>query len=225
MRRNRAMLAAVDRRALPSLLWISDGRGDVDRLTAIVAAAVGAGLRAVQLREPVWSARQLAEACGRVQPLLAAVGGLLFVNDRVDVAAMGCCDGVQVGHRSVPVAAARRALGPQPWLGASCHGAEELAAAAAGGADFALLSPIWPTASKPGHPGLGLAAAGALTAAAALPIVWLGGVTASRIATVRALPQAQRPVGFAVLGAIGSAADPAAATAALVQAVDAALAT
>lgn len=218
------MVAASRSRALPSLLWISDGQGDLARVLAVVDAAVAAGLRAVQLREPAWSARQLAAACERVRPRLAAVGGLLLVNDRIDVAAAGSCDGAQVGHRSLPVGAARAALGAQPWLGASCHDAGELAAAAAGGADFALLSPVWPTASKPGHPGLGLAAAGALTAGAPLPVHWLGGATSARIAAVRALPVAQRPAGFAVLGAIGAAADPQAATADLLQAIDAALA-
>lgn len=218
------MVAASRSRALPSLLWISDGRGDLERVLGIVDAAVAAGLRAVQLREPAWSARQLVAACARVRPLLAAVDGVLLVNDRVDVAAAGDCDGAQVGHRSLPVGAARAALGPQPWLGASCHDAEELAAAAAGGADFALLSPLWPTASKPGHPGLGLAAAGALTVNAPLPVHWLGGVTAARIANVQALPARQRPAGFAVLGAIGAAADPRAATAELLRAIAVALA-
>lgn len=218
------MVAASRARALPSLLWISDGRGDLERLVGIVGAAVAGGLRAVQLREPSWSARQLVAACARVRPLLAAVDGVLLVNDRVDVAAGGGCDGAQVGHRSLPVGAARTALGPRPWLGASCHDAGELAAAAAGGADFALLSPVWPTASKPGHPGLGLAAAGALTVGAPLPVHWLGGATVARIATARALPAPQRPAGFAVLGAIGAAADPQSATAELLQAVAGALA-
>jgi len=159
-----------------------------------------------------------------MRPLFARVGGALLVNDRVDVAASGCCDGAQVGHRSLQVAEARRVLGAAPWLGASCHDAEELAVAAAGGADFALLSPVWPTASKPGNPALDVAAAGALTAAARLPVHWLGGVTAARIAATQALPRSQRPAGFAVLGAIGAAADPAAVTAELVRSVAAALA-
>lgn len=224
MRRNRGMSASDRVRALPCLLWVSDGHGDVARLEHVVAAAVAAGLRWVQLREPGWSARQLADACARLRPVLRAVGGVLLANDRVDVAAAGVCDGAQVGHRSLPVATARRVLGPGPWLGASCHDASELAAAAVGGADFALLAPVWPTASKPGHTGLGVATAGELTAAAPLPVLWLGGVTAARLAAVRQLPPGQRPRGFAVRGAIGDASDPATATGALLQAIAAALA-
>jgi thiamine-phosphate pyrophosphorylase len=217
------MPSAANPRTPPRLLLVSDGRGDASRLADVVAAAIDAGVRAVQLREPSMTARELAACCARLQPLLAAVDGLLFVNDRVDVAAAGCCDGAQVGHRSLPPAAARRALGPGRWLGVSAHDAGELAAAAAAGADFALLSPVWPTASKPGAAGLGVAGAAALTAAAALPVLWLGGVTAARVAAVAALPAAQRPRGFAAIGAVFAAREPAAAAAELLRAIDGAL--
>jgi thiamine-phosphate pyrophosphorylase len=207
----------------PRLLLVTDGVGDVARLRGIVGAAIAGGVRAVQLREPSWSVRQLAAVALELQPLLRAVGGQLFVNDRVDVAAAGCCDGVQVGHRSLPPAAARLALAGRAGVGVPSHDPEELAAAAAAGADFALLSPVWTTASKPGHNGLGPARAGAWTADARLPVLWLGGVTAERIAAVRALPPQHRPVGFAVRGALCEAADVAAAAAALQDAVDRAL--
>lgn len=217
------MPSATKPRTPPRLLLVSDGHGNAARLCAIATAAVAAGVRAVQIREPKWSARELMACCAKLRPLLAGVGGLLFVSDRVDVAAADLCDGVQVGHRSLPPAAARQALGARPWLGASTHDAAELAAAAAGGADFALLSPVWPTPSKPHASGLGVAQAAALTAAACLPTLWLGGVTADRVGAVAALPKAQRPVGFAVLGAICAAADPGAAAAAMLRAIDAAL--
>lgn len=210
-------------RTLPRLLLVSDGRGDAVRLADVVRAALAVGVRAVQVRERAWSARELAAFCVQLQPDFAAVDGLLLVNDRVDVAAAGCCAGVQIGHRSLPPAAARRALGPQGVLGCSAHDETELAAAAVAGADFALLSPVWPTASKPLTPSLGIWAAGALTATACVPVLWLGGVTAARIAAVAELPPTLRPRGFAVMGAVFAAADPANAAAALLQAVDAAL--
>src|SRR5688572_16823396 len=80
------------RRLDPSLLrlvLITDGRGDPVRVERIVTAVVEAGVRCVQLREPQWSARALLRACERLQPVLAAHGALLLVNDRADVAATG----------------------------------------------------------------------------------------------------------------------------------------
>jgi len=198
-------------RALPldalRLLFVTDGRGDESRVVASVERAVRGGCRAVQLREPAWSAAQMAECAARLRPLLHDVGGLLFANDRCDLAACGACDGAQVGVRSLPPALARRAVGEGAWLGVSCHDATELARAKAAGADFALLSPVWPTGSKPGHGGLAVARAGLLTEGAGLPLLWLGGVTAARADEVRELPVTQRPVGIAVMSAIADAND------------------
>lgn len=194
---------------------VTDGRGDLARIERLVDAVLAGGCRCVQLREFGWSARQLAEACERLRPRVEACDGWLLVNDRVDVAASGAAHGVQLGHRSLAPAAARARLGRAAVIGYSAHDAAQLATAAAAGCDFALLSPVWPTQSKPGAPGLGVAAAAGLTAAASLPVVWLGGVSAERCAAIGALPAAQRPVGVAALSALMAAADPAQVAAAL----------
>ncbi len=200
------------------LLFVTDGRGDESRVVSLAERAVRGGCRAVQLRETAWSAAQLAVCAARVRPLLQQVGGVLLVNDRCDLAACGACDGAQVGVRSLPPDQARRAVGERALLGVSCHDAVELAEAEAAGADFALLSPVWPTRSKPGHVGLSVARAGALTAGAGLPTLWLGGVTSARAAEVAGLPPVQRPVGIAVMSAIADAADPEAAARELLRA-------
>ncbi|MGF1546308.1 MAG: Nudix family hydrolase [Thiotrichales bacterium] len=62
-------------------------------------------------------------------------------------------------------------------LSAACHDAEELAQARQVGADFALLSPVRPTRSHPGMPTLGWVRFAELSAAAALPVYALGGLT------------------------------------------------
>jgi thiamine-phosphate pyrophosphorylase len=200
------------------LVLVTDGKGDLARLEAIVAAAVAGGVRCVQIREPQWSARMLAQAAERLRPALAAAGGVLLVNDRVDVAAAGCADGAQIGHRSLPADLARRALGHDRLLGYSAHDQAELDLAAAAGCDFALLSPVWPTASKPGMPHLGEARAAALTAAARLPVVWLGGINAANAARIGDMQAAGRPVGIAVRSELMGATDPRYAAAALLRA-------
>jgi thiamine-phosphate pyrophosphorylase len=202
-----------------AVLLVSDGRGDRGRLRALVADAVAGGVRAVQLREPMLSARDLAALADELRPLLERHAGLLFVNDRVDVAAAGHAHGAQVGHRSLRPAAARALLPAPLLLGASAHDRQQLDEAADAGCDFALLAPVWPTASKPGASGLGVAAAAALTAAARLPVLWLGGVTAARMAELGGLPAAARPRGVAAIAAICGAPDVRAAAAALVDAV------
>jgi thiamine monophosphate synthase len=65
---------------------------------------------------------------------------------------------------------------PRFLLTAACHDASELARAAAIGADLALLSPAFATASHPGAEDLGPARFRALAAGSPLPLLALGGV-------------------------------------------------
>ena len=71
---------------------------------------------------------------------------------------------------------------PPGMVGRSCHDAAELRAAAAEGADYATLSPIFRPISKPGYgPPLGLSRLADLCAGAGLPVYALGGIeTAAR---------------------------------------------
>ena len=61
-------------------------------------------------------------------------------------------------------------------VGASAHSAAEIAEAAALGADYATLSPIFATACKPGVAPLGTAALAAACKASPLPVFALGGI-------------------------------------------------
>lgn len=204
------------------LLFVTEGLGKPDWIVRTVEKAVGAGLRAVQLRERDLTAAQLRELGQRLLPTLEAVGGLLFLNDRVDVALAGHGHGVQLGHHSLPVAEARRLCGRKLILGASTHDAKQLAGAVEGGADFALLSPVHATSSKPDVAPLGIRRAGDLTREAGLPVRWLGGFDHRHVASLRDVPAGDRPIGVAVRGAISKARDPAAETTRILAALEAA---
>jgi thiamine-phosphate diphosphorylase len=214
-------MIALRRRLDPSVLRlviVTDGVGDLERIADVVARATAAGARCVQLREPKWSARQLMRGCERIVPLLEAVDGIVLVNDRLDVAAARMAHGAQIGFKSLPPDIAREILGPGAVLGYSAHDQEELDLAAEAGCDFALLSPIWPTSSKP-VPHLGEARAVRLTATARLPVVWLGGVHVRHAARVGQLTGYERPAGVAVRSAVMGAEDPGAAVRRLLRAV------
>ncbi|WP_238007701.1 thiamine phosphate synthase [Dactylosporangium sp. AC04546] len=88
-----------------------------------------------------------------------------------------------------------------------CHDLGDLVAAATGGVDYATLSPIYPTRSKPGYgPPLGLAGLGRMALAVAIPVYALGGVDSP--ARVRDCLD-QGAAGVAVMGAVMRADDPA----------------
>jgi len=144
-------------------------------LLAGLEEVLARGARLIQLRlvplEPAEHAALAAEALR----LCRARGARLLINGPQELAAAWGMDGVHLSARRLASLEARPALG---LAGASCHGPEELARAAALGLDYALLSPVRPTASHPERPALGWErfAAWAREVAGTLPVYALGGV-------------------------------------------------
>jgi len=118
---------------------------------------------------------------------LSNVPSFLFVNDRLDVALAVPPAGVQLGHGSLPVSAAR-ALNPRWWIGKSVHDLAEAEAARTEGADYLVVGPVFATASHPGggRAPLGLQRLRAIAAAVdGLPVIAIGGISADRVREVR----------------------------------------
>ncbi|TQN44432.1 thiamine-phosphate pyrophosphorylase [Blastococcus colisei] len=152
---------------LPRLLVLTD-RTQCDRpLADVVAAAVDGGARAVVLREKDLPDDERDRLAEQLLTVLAPVGGLL-----VRAGAAGAADASAV-HLSAGDPVPR----PRPGLvGRSCHSLAEVTAARAEGCDYVMISPVFPTASKPGYgPALHPAGLAALIPLAP-PAYALGGV-------------------------------------------------
>lgn len=174
-------------------------------LTATVEAALRGGVRAVQLREKDLSAADLLPLAAELRTLTRRFGARLLINDRIDVALAVEADGVHLGGHSLPATVARRLLGPQRLIGVSTHHPDEVAAAAAAGADFVTFGPIFATPSKAAYgPPLGLHALSTACQAAPLPIFALGGIKTGH----RPLLHARGAYGVAVISAVIAAQDP-----------------
>ncbi|MFQ5519981.1 MAG: thiamine phosphate synthase [Candidatus Methylomirabilia bacterium] len=181
-----------------------------------VAECLGAGLRAVQLREKDLSAIELLALARPLRALTREVGARLFINDRLDVALTVGADGIQRGHTSLPVSAIRFVAGDRILIGASVHSLEEAQAAEREGADFLLFGPVYETASKRSFgPPQGLDALSRTVQAVGLPVFAIGGITPERVREV-ARTGAH---GVAVISAILDAEHPARATKAFIDAL------
>ena len=144
---------------------------------AVAALEAGGPGIALHVRGGGTGARALLGLADRLLPHARRTGAALFVNDRVDVALTLPLDGVHLGRGSLAPGAVREVVGPRPWIGVSCHGPGEAAAAAADGADYAFVGSIFATASHPGLDGMGAAGlAEAVEAARSLPVVGIGGI-------------------------------------------------
>jgi len=127
----------------------------------------------------------------------------LLVNDRLDVARIGGADGLHLPENGLPVRVARELLGDHQLLGRSVHRPEDARRAVDDGADYVFLGPIWPTASHPERPPLGLKS---LEGLGRLPVIAIGGITPERARECREAGA----WGIAAISALWHARDPAA---------------
>lgn len=185
-------------------------------VTAVVQAAIAGGVSIVQLRDPEAKTGRLVDEARALLRLLRPAGIPLIVNDRVDVALAADADGVHVGQLDMPVADARKLLGPNRILGLSISSLAELERAQLDGVDYLGVGPIFATQTKPdAAPPIGLAELAQIVARTRLPVAAIGGVHLANAAQVIEAGA----VGVAVVSAICAAPDPAAATRELAQRV------
>lgn len=146
-----------------------------------IAAALGAGIRLVQLRAPGWSRDTVTPLARRAHGLCRERGARLLLNADFELASVLGLDGVHLPYR-IASNLNERPIPASMLLGVSCHSPMELAYAATMGADFATLSPVLPTTSHPRTTPLGWENAGEMLASANLPVYALGGLSVDDLA-------------------------------------------
>ena len=197
---------------------LTDARPGRDPLP-VVAAALSAGAPVVQVRAKGCTDRELYDLALRVSRLCAQAGATCVVDDRPDVALAVGAGGTHLGADDLPVAAARLVVGPGHLLGGTAREPARARALVAEGADYLGVGPAHATATKDGLPEpLGAAGIGAVAAAVDVPVIAIGGVTAARVPELLAAGA----YGVAVVTELSDAAEPAAATRALLRALQAA---
>jgi thiamine-phosphate pyrophosphorylase len=176
----------VTRLALPPLYAIVDPLDTGRSPTDLAAALLAGGARVLQLRLKAATSRELLDVARAIRALTRPAGGLLLVNDRPDVAHAAEADGVHLGEDDLPVAAARAVLAPGAIIGLSTHDVAQARAAAAAGADYLGIGPIFTTTTKANALAAGgLALVREVRAAVSLPLVAIGGITPDTAPAVR----------------------------------------
>ncbi len=200
----------------PILCLVTDRAASRLPLSRAVEMAVAGGVDWIQVRDRELEAEALLD---QVDEILRAAGGRarVIVNRRADVALAARADGVHLGFDGMPLEIARRLLGRDALIGIATHRLEELAGAMRSPLSYAHLAPIFSPLSKTStRPPLGLAALRE-GARHGVPILAQGGIEAVNAGACIEAGAA----GVAVTGSILASADPAAAAAALREALDA----
>jgi thiamine-phosphate pyrophosphorylase len=197
------------------VLVITDRKAAARPLEEVVAATLRGGCRWLSLREKDLPHEERVALLERIVALARPFGATISVHGDIEAALAAGAGGVHLPAGGSPEQARAR-LGKGALIGLSVHSALE-AARTDPAADYVTLSPIFPSISKPGYgPALGIHGLADVVARARVPIVALGGVTADNLAPCFAAGAAAA----AVMGAVMAAADPEAATAALVRALE-----
>jgi thiamine-phosphate pyrophosphorylase len=178
-------------------------------LVVVVGECLAAGLPAVQVREKDLGAADLAVLCRRLLEPARAVGAMLVVNDRVDVALAVGAGAVQRTHASLPVDDIRAIAGRRLRIGASVHSLQDAVDAELEGADWVTYGPVYETPSKrPYGSPQGLARLADVARGLRIPVIAIGGITPERVKDVREAGAR----GVAVISSILAADSPADAT-------------
>lgn len=170
----------MSRTALADGLYAITAPGDETppALAGQVEQALRGGARLVQYRD---KNADLPTRRARASALLALCrrhGVALIINDDVELAAELGAHGVHLGGDDMTLATARRRLGPEALIGASCYNRLEHArAAVAAGADYVAFGRFFASRSKPqavpADPSLLTRARRELP----VPVVAIGGIT------------------------------------------------
>ncbi len=153
----------------------------------VTARLIEGGARWIQIREKkagdAERARDLATILALKPPTVS-----IFVNDRVDLALVAGAEGVHLGDRDLPAAAARAVAertGHPLIIGVSTHDIEEAIMASGDPAvDYVAIGPIFTSTTKMEREPLGVGAIRRIREKIDKPLVAIGGVTAENIGIV-----------------------------------------
>lgn len=185
---------------------------------ALAERLCAGGVDTIQFRQKTGTMRERFVAAQATAKVCEAHHTPLLIDDHVDIALAVRAAGVHLGQKDFPIAEARRILGADPIVGATATTTAQALAAEAAGASYIGFGPVFPTSSKENPASVkGLEGLQAACEAVSIPVIAIAGITLERVPSI--LKAGAH--GIAVMTAVTTAPDPAEATAAFRQAIDA----
>ncbi len=162
-----------------------------DRLEGVEEVLQG-GCRWVQLRMKDATDAEVASVALPVARLCRRFHALFIIDDRVHLVEPLGADGVHLGKNDMPVAEARRLLGPSKIIGATANTPDDALAAIMEGADYLGVGPFRFTTTKKnlapllGAEGIANVIETVRGAGSRVPVVAIGGIGVDDLAAVKA---------------------------------------
>lgn len=153
--------------------------GYVDERDIVITAEsiCDSGVNMLQLRAKNYGPERILEMAKLVRPICLKYQVPFIINDYPEIAAQVDADGVHIGQNDGELEKARNLAGNCKIVGRSTHCPEQARKAHEEGADYIGFGPLYPTATKPGRPAIGLNTIAQVHDEVPLPIFCIGGIT------------------------------------------------
>lgn len=144
------------------------------------------GLEILQLRAKGVSEDKVEALANKLAPLCKKHRCLFIVNDYPEIAKRCDADGVHVGQDQAYFTNIKQYMGEGKIVGRSTHSIEQAVKAYEDGADYIGFGPLFPTATKPGRPAIGLADIARVNSELPedFPVFCIGGINESTLPSV-----------------------------------------
>jgi len=143
------------------------------------------GATMIQLRIKTWSDRKFYQLGRNLRSMIADPKIAFIINDRPDIARAVAADGVHLGARDLPVRKVREFLGKTYIIGASADNLAQADRAQASGADYLGVGAVFATATKSEARPCGLNVLKRICGRSRIPVIAIGGITATNRGAVR----------------------------------------
>ncbi|HEV2174882.1 MAG TPA: thiamine phosphate synthase, partial [Nitrospira sp.] len=145
---------------------------------------IAAGVTVLQYRNKEDNPREILDDAQALKPICGS-SVKLIMNDRADLCLAAGCDGVHVGQDDLSPEGARKAIGPQLWLGVSTHNPGQIRETDRTSADYIAIGPVFATSSKTNpDPVVGLEGVRRARSLTRKPLVAIGGITRANCLSV-----------------------------------------
>jgi len=158
------------------------GRARVSTALKLIAG----GADVLQLRAKGHDIGEIRDVAKEILPICRAAAVPFIINDYPELAAELDADGVHIGQDDGPLAAAREVVGSGKIIGRSTHSLAQARAALDEGFDYIGFGPLFPTPTKLGRPGIGLADIAAMQSdvGSRIPAYCIGGIKRANLPEV-----------------------------------------
>ena len=170
----------MNNRDLTFCLVTDSGFRRYEEFIPTIEAALEAGATMIQYREKSgrFSDRQIYLQALEVAALCRRFSVPLIIDDRLDLAMAVGADGLHIGQKDLPLDVVKKLWPGERIFGVSVASPEEIASAEAEGADYLGIG-AFPTETKQDYSSLGSDGVSLLLKEISLPVIAIGGITAS----------------------------------------------